>query len=61
MRIQTFVGKVGVESLKQMDNHINVWLESHRIESKMVHQCFGYERHHEVGSSEPVIVTSVWY
>lgn len=61
MRIQTFVGKVGVEALQQMDDHINAWLESNQIEPKVVNQVFGYERPHEVSQDEPVLLTSIWY
>ncbi|MBI4558771.1 MAG: hypothetical protein HY706_14410 [Candidatus Hydrogenedentes bacterium] len=62
MRIQTFLGKLSVEALRQMDEHINHWLEGHGVEPKMVSQVFGYEHHHhEGGTAEPVVVTSVWY
>ncbi|MBN2311470.1 MAG: hypothetical protein JXR94_21010 [Candidatus Hydrogenedentes bacterium] len=61
MRVQTFVGKVSIESLRQMDSSINNWLESHKVEPKHIVQTFGYERHREAGVQEPVVITSVWY
>ncbi|HIJ66014.1 MAG TPA: hypothetical protein HPP77_08690 [Candidatus Hydrogenedentes bacterium] len=61
MRVQTFVGKAGVEALRQMDEHINAWLEDNHVEPKFVKQCFGYGRHHDVSSDEPVVLVSVWY
>lgn len=61
MRIQTFLGKVGMESLRQMDEHINHWLETHNVEPRFVVQTFGSETHREANSHEPVVVTSIWY
>ena len=61
MRVQTFVGKVTMESLKAMDEHINQWLAQHNIEPKIVKQSFGYDRPHEAVHQEPVIVITVWY
>jgi hypothetical protein len=61
MRIQSFMGKVGVESLHQMDQHINHWLETHGVEPKLVTQSFGYDRGKDGGGQEPVVVVCVWY
>ncbi len=61
MRVQTFLGKVDVESLHQTDEHINEWLKAHQAEVKLVSQCFGYERNHEGACQDPVVVTSIWY
>lgn len=61
MRIQSFLGKVSVESLHQMDNHINQWLADHAVEPQFITQSFGYEHPQEGRGPEPVIVTSVWY
>jgi hypothetical protein len=61
VRIQTFIGKVSVEALHQMDSTINHWMEANHVEPKFVHQNFGYERHNEVASQEPVVVTSIFY
>ncbi len=61
MRVQTFIGKVSMDGLRQMDAQINHWLEVHKAEPKFVSQCFGIEPHREVTSREPVIITSIWY
>lgn len=61
MRVQTFLGKVSIDALHQMDEHISHWLESNEIEPQKVTQAFGYERTREGGSQEPVIITSIWY
>ena len=61
MRVQTFLGKVSMEALEQMDKHINRWLETHGVEPKHINQSFGYEHQREGGTQEPVILTSVWY
>ena len=61
MRVQTFVGKVSVETLKQMDEHINEWLAKHDVQVKFIKQVFGSERHSQHHEMEPVVVASVWY
>ena len=61
MQVQTFVGKVGMETLKQMDDHINEWLERHKVEPKIINQVFGNERHSHHHELEPVLITSIWY
>jgi len=61
MRIQTFVGKVSLESLKAMDEHINAWVEKNQIQPRVINQTFGYERHHHHEDQEPVLITSIWY
>ena len=61
MRVQTFMGKVSVEGLRQLDEHVNNWITENNVEPKSIHQVFGYERSREGGSPEPVIITSVWY
>jgi len=61
MRVQTFVGKVSIESLRQLDEHINHWLETHEVEPKHVSQTFGYGAHREASTQEPVIITTIWY
>lgn len=61
MRVQTFIGKMSIEGLRQMDDHINTWLEDHEIEPKQITQCFGMGQHRETTSSEPIVVTSIWY
>jgi hypothetical protein len=61
MRVQSFIGKVTVEGLGQMDDHINHWIEEHNVEPKMIKQSFGYERARESSQQEPVVVVTVWY
>ncbi|MDX9972864.1 MAG: hypothetical protein RBU21_07740 [FCB group bacterium] len=61
MRVQTFMGRVSVDSLHQMDHHINEWLSQHQVEPKMVSQCFGHDKSKDGGANEPVVVVSVWY
>jgi len=61
MRVQTFMGKVSIEGLKQMDEHINDWLTKNQAEPKFINQAFGSERHSHHHELEPVVVVSVWY
>ena len=61
MQLQTFMGKVGIETLRQMDDHINDWMQKNGIEAKLVTQTFGNERHSQHSQLEPVLVTSIWY
>jgi len=61
MRVQTFVGKVSIEGLRQMDDQINQWIEAHNVEPRFTNQTFGCEHHREVLCEEPVVITSIWY
>ena len=61
MRAQSFIGKVSMEGLKLMDEHINQWVEKNDIVPKTINQVFGNERHHHHDSEEPVLVTTIWY
>lgn len=61
MRVQTFLSKVNMESLQQMDEHINAWLSHHNVEPKIVKQSFGYERPRDAAQQDPVIIVTVWY
>jgi hypothetical protein len=61
MKVQTFLSKLSMEALKQMDDHINEWMEKNRVEPKHINQVFAYERHHHHAGDEPVLITSVWY
>jgi len=61
MRVQTFMGKVSVEALHQMDQHINEWLERRQVEPKLVSQCFGYDKARDGNVQEPVLLISIWY
>jgi len=61
MQVETFVGKVSVDALRQMDQHINQWLRTRGVQPVFVTQTFGYETSREFGNSEPVLITSLWY
>jgi hypothetical protein len=62
LQSQTFVSKVGIESLKQMDEHINQWIHRNAVEPKFVNQVFGYgASSHQHSDPEPVLITTVWY
>lgn len=61
MRIQTFIGKVSMESLKQMDEHINEWMVRNKVVPTHVKQVFGYERSHHHPDEEAVLIVSIWY
>lgn len=60
MRMHTFVGKMSLEGLTQMDNHINDFLKRTKIEPVHIKQSFGAERHHG-SNEEPVLLITVWY
>ena len=61
MRVQTFVGKVNMESLQQMEQHVNTWLGEHNVEPRHIKQSFGYEHSREASREEPVLIITVWY
>jgi hypothetical protein len=61
MRVRTFIGKVSMEGIRQMDETINAWLKENSVEPKIVNQQYGIDSHHETSSQEPVLITSVWY
>jgi hypothetical protein len=61
MRVQTFMSRVSVDALHQMDQHINDWLATHEVEPKMVSQSFGQDKARDGGVQEPIVVVSVWY
>ncbi|GMW00857.1 MAG: hypothetical protein AMXMBFR84_19940 [Candidatus Hydrogenedentota bacterium] len=61
MRIQTFMGKVGVEGLTEMDEHINQWLAQHNVEPKHISQAFGQSTSRDGSHTEPVLIVSLWY
>ena len=61
MKVKTFMGKVSIEGLNQMDRHINEWLKRTKAEPKLVQQSFGADIHHDGRRQEPIVVTSVWF
>ncbi|MDZ4859707.1 MAG: hypothetical protein SGI88_12060 [Candidatus Hydrogenedentes bacterium] len=61
MRVQTFMGRVSMESLQQLDNHVNEWLAEHNVEPKHIQQSCGYEHARDGNHPEPVVIVTVWY
>jgi hypothetical protein len=61
VKIQTFISKLTIDALQQMDQNINRWIETKQVTPQMVNQVFGYERPHEGRQDEPVFITSIWY
>jgi hypothetical protein len=61
MKIHTFVGKISIEGLQQMDDQINSWMKRLGVEPVHIKQSLGMERHHGGQTEEPVLVVSVWY
>jgi hypothetical protein len=61
VRVQTFLSKVSVEALHQMDEHINAWLEEHNVEPKHITQTFSHDTNRQPDRQESVVITSVWY
>lgn len=61
MRVKSFLAKITVESLHEMDASISAWMERNNIDPKMVKQTLGEEKGHDGRQPESVMVTSVWY
>jgi len=61
MKVQTFMGKVSIEGLHQMDAHLNEWMQRQNLTPLPIHQCFGTNNHHDSRAAETIVVTSVWY
>ena len=61
MRVQSFIGKVSITGLQQMDHQINDWLD--RTKNKPVHikQSFGTDIHHDGRGREPIVVVTIWF
>jgi len=60
-KVQSFIGKVSIGGLQQMDVQINDWLKRSHITPKFIGQSFGSDIHHDGRGSEPIIVVTVWY
>ncbi len=60
MKVRTFMSKSNLDGLGQCDEQINRWLATENVEVLFVKQSSGYERHHGQ-SSDPIVVTSIWY
>jgi hypothetical protein len=61
MKMHTFMGKVNIEGLHQLDNQINQWLQDNPVEVKDVRQSFGMHKHHDGRREEPVLLITLWY
>ena len=61
MHVQSFIGKVSITGLQQMDRQINEWLERSKINLVQVKQSFGNDIHHDGRGREPIVVITVWY
>lgn len=61
MKVHSFMGKVGIEGLHQMDNHINEWLADNKAKVIDIQQSFGTHMHHDGRREEPVLLITVWY
>lgn len=60
MKVRTFMSKSNLDGLAQSDEQINQWLANGNVDVLFVKQSSGYERHHGQ-SSDPIVVTSIWY
>ncbi len=61
MRVQSFIGKVSITGLQQMDHQINEWIERNQVKIAMVKQSFGNDIHHDGRGSEPIVVVTIWH
>ncbi len=61
MHVQSFIGKVSITGLQQMDHQINDWLDRMQIKPIQVKQSFGTDLHHDGRAREPIVVITVWY
>ena len=60
VKVRTFMSKANLDGLSQCDEQINAWLERTGVDVLHIKQSTGFERHHGQ-SSDPIVVTSVWY
>ena len=60
-KVQSFIGKVSIAGLQQMDTQINDWLKRSKIKPVYVGQSFGTDIHHDGRGNEPIIVITVWF
>lgn len=61
MRVQSFIGKVSITGLQQMDHQINDWLERMQVIPVQIKQSFGTDIHHDGRGREPIVVITLWY
>lgn len=60
LKVQTFLGKVNIEGLNQMDAHLNNWLKRTKVKPVQITTNFGHERG-KGANEEPVLIISIWY
>ena len=61
MRVQSFIGKVSITGLQQMDHQINEWLDRTGTKPIQIKQSFGTDIHHDGRGREPIVVITIWY
>jgi len=61
MKVQSFIGKVSIAGLAQMDTQINDWLKRSKVKVIHIGQSFGNDIHHDGRGNEPIIVVTIWY
>ncbi len=61
MQVQSFIGKVSITGLQQMDHQINEWLTRTQSKPMFVKQSFGTDLHHDGRAREPIVVITIWY
>jgi len=61
MKVQSFMGKVSMTGLRQMDIQINEWLQRSKVKPIHIKQSFGTDIHHEGRMIEPIVIITVWY
>ena len=61
MRVQSFIGKVSITGLQQMDHQINDWLDRTKIKPLHIKQSFGTDIHHDGRGREPIVVVTIWF
>ncbi len=61
MQVQSFIGKVSITGLRQMDHQINEWLGKTTPKVTFVKQSFGTDLHHDGRAREPIVVITLWY
>ena len=61
MHVQSFIGKVSITGLQQMDHQINEWLDRTHVKPIQIKQSFGTDIHHDGRGREPIVVITIWY
>ena len=61
MKVHSFVSKLSVEAVRQMDDVINEWLAENHVSPRFVVQTIGSEGERQGHGRDPVLITSIWY